>query len=217
MQIAVNFDFAKFFDRTDKGIKRMAYVVANAINNTAKKVQEAEVERVQKEFTVRKPGFVLRQAAIIKPFANVRQGRPYAEVSVGQKPRLLLGTFEQGGEKKPFKGKRVAVPITGEKARPVFGTPVVPQFTFKQMKFKKHVTTPGKKVQWKGQNRTFILSKYGVFLRHGPKQKDIEMLWAFAKQPPELKAQLKFIETAKTVIDRELHEEIQKAIIKELR
>ena len=65
--------------RLRNGQRRLAYAVVNAINNTAKRIQEAERRRVEEEFTVRKRDFLRREAAKIKPFASVKQGRPYAE------------------------------------------------------------------------------------------------------------------------------------------
>jgi len=47
---------------------------------------------------------ILRQAAVIKPFANVKQGRPYAEIGVGQKPRLQLGLNPPDSTERPTCG-----------------------------------------------------------------------------------------------------------------
>lgn len=92
MRIDLQIDSAPLVLRLQNGQRRLAYAVVNAINNTAKRIQAVERRRVEEEFTVRKKDFISRQAAVIKPFANVQQGRPYAEIGVGQKPRLLLST-----------------------------------------------------------------------------------------------------------------------------
>ncbi len=102
MRVNLKIDSAPLILRLRNGQRRLAYAAVNAVNNTAKRIQAAERRRVEEEFTVRKKQFILRQAAVIKPFANVKQGRPYAEIGVGQKPRLLLSAFERGGERKPF-------------------------------------------------------------------------------------------------------------------
>ena len=122
MKIDLQIDSTKLILRLRNGQRRLAYATVNAINNTAKRIQAAERRRVEKEFTVRKKNFIQRQAAIIKPFANVKQGRPYAEISVGQKPRLLLSAFERGAERKPStpSARRVAEPVIGGPARPRF-------------------------------------------------------------------------------------------------
>ena len=102
MRIDLQIDSAPLVLRLQNGQRRLAYAVVNAINNTAKRIQAAERRRVEQEFTVRKKEFIRREAAVIKPFASVKQGRPYAEIGVGQKPRLLLSAFERGAERKPF-------------------------------------------------------------------------------------------------------------------
>jgi hypothetical protein len=120
VKIDLQIDTAPLLLRLKNGEKRLAYAVVNAINSTAKRVQEAERERVLRAFVVRKRDFILREAAIIKPFASVKQGRPYAEISVGDKQRLLLRKFEQGAAREPFTpgAKSVAVPLLGRPARP---------------------------------------------------------------------------------------------------
>jgi hypothetical protein len=117
--------------------KRLAYACANAINATALRIQTDMRAGVQSRFTVRARAsqFVLRQAAILKPRASVGQGRPYAEISVGQKPGLLLSQYEAGGERKPMVGRRAAVPVYGSAARPSFSQSVPTQFTFKGLGF----------------------------------------------------------------------------------
>ena len=79
MKINLRIDSTALVLRLQNGQRRLAYAVVNAINNTAKRIQEAERRRVEEEFTVRKAQFMRREAA--KPFASVRQGRAYAEMS----------------------------------------------------------------------------------------------------------------------------------------
>ena len=113
-----------------KAEKRISYAVANALNDTVKAVQRAEREHVGRAFTVRKPEFIGREAAVIRgaDWASAPAGRLQARVSVGQKPRLLLGEFEAGGVRRPFAGRRIAVPLTGGPARPSFASPVPAAF-----------------------------------------------------------------------------------------
>jgi len=87
----------------------------DAINNTTKRIQTAERQRVEDAFTIRKKDSMRREAAVIKAFANVHQGRAYAEIAVGQKPRLLLSAFERGAERKPFTpgARSVVEPVVG--------------------------------------------------------------------------------------------------------
>lgn len=204
------------------GERRMSYAIANAINTTARAIQDAERERAHHAFTVRKAPFLDRQVAIISPFASASAHRFEARIAVGQKPRLLLGLFETGGPRPAFKGKNVAVPITGGPARPTFGQNVPADYTFQGLRiiksiagqgkskrgrrnvdFAAHITAGGK-LQFKGQHRTFILTETnkaplgGVFQRIGPSRDDIRLIYSF-KHAPELHAQLKFVETGQRI------------------
>jgi hypothetical protein len=74
MRIDLQIDCASLVLRLENGQRRLAYVVVNAINATAKRIQATERRHIEQEFTIRKKDFVLRQAAVIKPFASVKQG-----------------------------------------------------------------------------------------------------------------------------------------------
>ena len=63
MRIDLQIDNAPLVLRLQNGQRRLAYAVVNAINNTAKRIQDAERRRVEEEFTVRKKEFIRRQAA----------------------------------------------------------------------------------------------------------------------------------------------------------
>lgn len=198
--------------------KRVQYAVVNALNKSIRLVQEQERARVQRAFTVRKPDFLLRQAALIKGrsggsgFASVKEGRFEARIMVGERPRLLLGRFEEGGQRGAFKGKNVAVPLRGTPARPTERSAVPEAFTFKGLHFTKR-GKPGRRkkrgaaVQWQGQHRTFILShsarapEGGVFQRIGPGRDDVRMLYSFVREV-RLQPVLKFVDTARRVASR---------------
>lgn len=206
--------------------KRTQYAVVNALNKTIKLVQERQRSRVRGQFTVRKPDFLLRQAAVIKGraggsgFASVKEGRLEARVMVGERPRLLLGRFEAGGTRGAFKGKNVAVPLRGGPARPTKRSAVPEPFTFKGLRFVKGQrrsggsrrvkgaagfrAVRGKKgtIQWKGERRTFILPRSarapegGVFQRIGPGRDDVRMIYSFVREV-RIAPVLKFVETAR--------------------
>lgn len=150
MNINVQIDSKDLILRLDKGQKRLAYGVVNAINATARDVQAAAHEHVSRKFIIRKPVYFFGTrarpggvAGRIRPFASVGQGRPYAEIAVTGPTaeatrRTLLPMFEEGGVRRPFtKGARsVAVPLEGRPARPSIRGPVPPQFTFQGLKFR---------------------------------------------------------------------------------
>jgi len=222
--------------------KSIAYGTANAINATAKTVQAAEQENVKKKFHVRKPDFILRQAAIIKPFASVNQGRPYAEISVGQKDRLLLSMFERGGERRAFIGANQAVPITGSPARPSADASVPQNMQIKSLnmtpelhasvkaqaksikgstrsetarlrKTFKHASASGQ--PWQGRDRTYLIPGVGVFQRTGPGKRDSTLLYRF-KPVVQLKPTLGFVGIASDTGRRQLARNIELAVMKEL-
>lgn len=163
MKINVTIDSTNLKARTLKEQKNLAYSASQALNATAKEIQQATRIHMDRTFYLRKSGFMYRMVKIFR-FSNAKQGIPYAEVGIDHKPRLLLSMFEGGGRREPFKGKRVAVPITGGAARPGKQSIITEELTFRKMRFKKHRTKEGK-VQWKGQSRTFLIPEVGVFQR----------------------------------------------------
>ena len=171
MRIDVRIDSAPLVLRLQNGQRRLAYAAVNAINNTAKRIQEAERRRVEEEFTIRKREFIRRQAAVIKPFANVRQGRAYAEIAVGQKPRLLLSAFERGAERKPFtpSARSVAEPVVGGPARPLFNLPVTPELRVGRLRFDR--TKAGRPRAAVRRTRTYLVPSRR-HLPAGPEEDD---------------------------------------------
>lgn len=206
MNITIRIDTSLLTKNTDLTLKQLAYAGVNAVNNTVRLVQRQVQDSVKSKFTLRKPDFILRQVAIIKPFASVGQARPFAVISVGQRDRLLLPQFEDGGTRQPFVGKNVAVPITGNPARPGFDNPVEsglrmtalglkPTLTDSQRKqrlsirggsrketaqLRKNFTkSAGAQNVWEGNQRTYMIPGLGVFQRVGPKKRDTVMLYKF--------------------------------------
>lgn len=242
MKIDLNMDAKALESRMDLTAKNLAYASVNAINKTALQVQQQAQQNVKSRFTLRQPDFVLRQAAIIKPFASFGQDRPFAEVSVGQKPRLLLSEFESGGQRAPFIGKNVAVPITGSPARPGFSAPVVgslritalglqPSLTKAQKQQRSSIkgstaketrsmranftSAAGAGQVWKGRQRTYMIPGVGIFQRTGPKKRDTTMLYKFMPHP-QLKPTLGFLAMAKADGQAWLGDNLQHALIEEL-
>ena len=228
MILEVKVDAARPLALLRNGGKRMAYAVVKALNDTALQVQKGQREHVAASFTLRKPEFLFRQAAVIKGaergsgFANVGAGRFEARIAVGQRPRLLLSGFESGEERRPFKGKHLGVPVTGGPARPTFSSGVTDAYRFQNLSLRRvtargqqkrkrrtsvtikpHLTGSGK-VQWKGTQRTFLLPQTakaplgGVFQRVGPGRDDIRMVYSF-QNPRRLDRRLKFVERGRQI------------------
>ena len=210
MRIDMQIDSAPLVLRLRNGQRRLAYATVNAINNTAKRIQAAERRRVEDEFTIRKKQFILRQAAVIKPFANVKQGRPYAEIGVGQKPRLLLSAFERGAERKPSTqgARRVAEPVVGGPARPRFSQPVPPELRVKRLRFDR--TKTGKRRAGVTRTKTYLVPSVGIFQRTGPESSRLVYFFSRGKR---LKPRLRFVATAKKESDRWFREEMEKEVL----
>jgi len=242
VKIDLNMDAKALEQRMELTAKNLAYASVNAVNKTALQVQEQAKQNVKSRFTLRQPDFILRQAAIIKPFASVGQGRPYAEVSVGQKERLLLSEFETGGQREPFVGKNVAVPITGSPARPGFSAPVTGSLRITALGLQPALSTAQKQQRrsikgktasetrslrknftsaagagqvWKGRERTYMIPGVGIFQRTGPKKGDSTMLYTF-KPHPQLKPTLGFLAMAKAQGQVWLGDNLQHALIEEI-
>lgn len=205
--------------------KNVAFATVNAINDTLKQVQDLARQNLRDRFTLRKPDFMLRQAAIIRPFANIRQARPFGEVAVGQKARLLLSTFEEGGEKRPFKGKRVAVPITGSPARPTFGAPVPQEYRVSALRLRKQKAKPRGRAGvetvtsmegvWRGQQRTYMIPDIGIFQRFGPGKADTRLLYYFDSDVP-LPRKLGFLAMAKSQGQALFRANLESRLVKEV-
>src|SRR5579859_1164330 len=218
MQINVAFDLS-LLDKTQKRYeKNLAYSVAQALNDTALDAQKRIRESMRARFHLRRQDFMFRAIKMFA-FAKVGAGRPYAELGIDNKPRLLLALFQTGGERKPFKGSSVAVPITGGAARPGVDDSVRPEFTFQSLNFTKGpITKEGKQVLaarkaahvrkrklggqyyvWQGAQRTFILPHTarapngGVFQRVGPKKDDLRLIYSFRRNV-QVRKMLDFVE-----------------------
>ncbi|MGH9641097.1 MAG: hypothetical protein ACRD3Q_01600 [Terriglobales bacterium] len=222
MQINVEVDTSLLDKMSARYEKNLAYSVAQALNDTALEAQRRIRASLRQHFQVRKAAFLDRSIKIFA-FANVGSNRPYAEIGVDNKQRLLLSLFEQGGQKTPFVGRDVAVPITGQAARPSIAESVRSDLTFSALHFKLGTTDErdfvagakrrrvlrqaGKQYAfWQGNQRTFILAHSaaaplgGVFQRVGPKRDDIRLIYSF-RQNVRLKAALDFVATTTTTFN----------------
>lgn len=210
MRIDLTIDNTALVLRLQNGQRRLAYAVVNAINNTAKRIQDAERRRVEDEFTIRKKDFIQRETAIIKPFANVRAARPYAEISVGQKPRLLLSAFERGAERKPFTStaQRVAEPVVGGPARPQFSAQVTPELRVGRLRFDR--TKTGRRRAGVARTKTYLVPKVGIFQRIAKGATRAVYLFTRGKK---LEPRLHFVETAEKEADRWFREEMEREVV----
>lgn len=239
MRIDVTVDSAELILRMRNGQRRLAYATVNAINRTTTRIQQAARDHVQRTFELRKHDFMLRQAAVIKPFASVKQSRPYAEIGPGKPPRLLLSRFERGGERPPFVGRRVAVPITGSAARRSKSSPVDPLYKITALRMRpmlkkaekaerrsvRGATTKdtrylravydrsvGRSRVWVGAQRTYMVPGFGIFRRTGRGRRDTELLYYFDSDV-RVQPVLEFLNTAKVIANIWFGEEMQREVV----
>jgi hypothetical protein len=222
MQVNIKVDTSLLDKNAKRYAKNLAFSTAQALNDTAKVAQSRIRANVHTRFHVRKAQFVDRSIKIFA-FANAGANRPYAEIGVDNKPRFILSLFEEGGARLPFVGKNVAVPITGQAARPSLDSNVRADLQFQSLNFRKSKTTvtargrevlkarrasgnrkrklSGDYLIWRGNQRTFILPQTrraplgGVFQRVGPGKDDIRLIYSF-KSNVRLKAALDFVSTS---------------------
>lgn len=226
MRIAVQFDTSSLKARTQREQRRLAFNTAQALNETAKKIQTAERVNLDRKLTIRKAGFMYRLIKITA-FASARAARPFAEIAIDPTKNVLLGKLERGGVKQPTKGGSVAVPVTGGPVRPSFQQQAAPALWFRKLRFRRHVTQTGK-AQYKGLLRTFIIPGVGVFQRgaraktvgrkvfvgrggHRLRNKTLATLLYSFQKGPRLKAMLGFIDIATRTFSQEWSAEFRKA------
>lgn len=210
-KINVEIDPRGLITRLRNGEKRLAYAAVNAINNTAKEIQRAARKRVEDVFTIRKPEFMKREAAKIKPFASVKQGRAYAEVSVGDKPGLLLGMFERGGIREPRtpSARLVAIPSVGGPARPTFADTVPAELRMKRLNFTKMKS--GKPRKAVAATHTYMIDGKGIFQRvpgEAPRT-----VYTFVRNQ-KIKRGLDWEKTAKAIAARWFKEMFEREVVK---
>lgn len=172
-----------------------------ALSKTVLQVQHAERIELNREFTIRRAAFMRNRIKIFR-FPKATPDGLVAVIGINSKVKgspLLLADFETGGKKSPLQGNRVAIPITGGKARPVFQKGVPPSMRLNRLNFQKN--SGGIPV---GAKRTFILptkrGEYAVFQRGagarstGP-DKNMSPLYIFRNTVP-LKKRMRFVKVA---------------------
>lgn len=197
--IKLEMDVRPFISKLEelRGAKGVAYGVVQSINRTAELAQATVREHVQEVMEVRKPGFTLKQAAILH-YASVGKDRPYAELAVGQKQRFLMSFFEHGGER-PKKGKTQSVPIIGGPARPSFAQPIPEQWRTKQLGFRRRKGSNGKAL-FVGKLGTYTVPDVGIFERPGPRAES-HIVYSFV-QDEQLPPDLEFEQNIRRIADR---------------
>ncbi|MGD9663800.1 MAG: DUF6441 family protein [Novosphingobium sp.] len=182
-------------------IKKVNQAAKAALSKTVLQVQHQERIELNRMFTVRKAAFMRNRVKVFK-FPKATPEGLVAVIGINSNVRgspLLLSVFEDGGKKSPVQGSRIAIPITGGKARPAFKKGVPAAYRMNRLNFTKN--KDGIPV---GRQRTFILptkkGEYAVFQRgKGGRSlgadKDISPLYIFKNTVP-LKKRMHFVKIA---------------------
>lgn len=139
LTMGAKIDVAEAVLKLRNGSKRVAYDVADGLNDTIKQVQGGEFEQVDKVFTIREPAVFFGSgtkiggaAGKITTFASAKRGIAYAEVQpvtkkgtgLGKGGAFLLPMFERGGPRPLAPGSETtAIPVTPY-ARPTKDSPI---------------------------------------------------------------------------------------------
>lgn len=219
MQIDLKIDSSQLQGWALLAEKKLAWGAVRAINATALHFQKLVRARVRQIFTVR-TDFVLREAAIIDPFANVGKARPFAEVRVGTKRRFLLPFFEEGAVKLSEKGKTVAVPLTGEAARPSWPTSVPQALWITRLKLRRQKPATAASLKRHGRQRgtvpirvglegTHLTPRVGIFQRRG---RESHLIYSF-QAGPNLDARLGYYALAEGMAQTFFAEEMERQLV----
>lgn len=139
---------------TQQVLRQLPYAANNAITRTSKEAVDAGQKEVAADLQLRKR-FILNRIRILQ---YSRVGNLEAVIGVDDRVQgapLILGFLEEGGTKEPTRGGGIAIPLTGEAARPTFPDPVKTSLRYSNLNFQNR----------RGKKRTFIVPNVGVFER----------------------------------------------------
>lgn len=219
MHIKTEIDISQVAKLSKTVLRQLPYALNNAITETAKLVVAAGQFEIRRELTIRKNFLPMRFKVLQYSRVTNLTAVIGIDANVAGAP-LLVGFFEEGGEKLPSRGPELAVPITGQPERPVFAESIPSSLQYQNLLIQ----------QGKGQKKTFIVPGIGVFQRIGPygrvwnkttrrmetvNKAATQILYAFkASAPLHKKTQL--IAVSKQVIDDRFAEIFNRAFVAEL-
>lgn len=184
--------------------KQLPFATSLAINETAKRVQEAQREEVKKHMKIRRP-WVLQGVKII---AWARKNMLSAIITIDAE-RDFLAKFEDGGMKRP-RGEHIAVP---DSVRRTKADIVSRGQRPKSFNFREAGSGPEAKIL-KGNRRTFIIERPdgsgGIYQRYGKGANAIRRLYSFTSDAL-IHPILHFHDTAKRVVPQVFATEFRKA------
>lgn len=154
MNIKVEIDTSGIVKLCATVLRQLPYAANNAITRTAKEAVEAGQKEVAADLQLRKR-FILNRIKILQ-YSKVSNLTAIIGVDTKvQGAPLLLGFLQDGGTKEPTHGPDIAIPLTGEAARPSFPQSVVGALRYTNLRFENR----------KGRKRTFLIPGVGIFQR----------------------------------------------------
>lgn len=194
MDIKLDIDVSAAVKLTEKVLRKLPYVLNDTLTDVAKLVVAAEQDQLRKDFTIRK-NFLAGRFRVLQ---YSRVSNLTAIVGVDDRVQgspLLLGFFEEGGEKEPTTGPEIAIPLTGTSARPSFQSLTPTALLYKNLKIS--VKVKGETAIFPGMQNTYLVEGVGVFQRGGSES---ELIYSF-KQSAPLHKRTHMVELANQVIN----------------
>jgi hypothetical protein len=219
VEIKTEIDVSQVVKLTQKVLRQLPYALNNAITETAKLVVAAGQFELRRDLTIRKD-FLPKRFRIIQ-YSRVTNLTAIIgiDTNVAGSP-LLVGFFEEGGEKTAPFGPDLAIPITGQPERPSFAENIAPGLLYKNLLIQ----------QSKGRKGTFVIPGIGVFQRIGPygrvwnkttkrmetvNKGATQILYAFKASAP-LHQRTQLIAVSKQVISDRFDDIFNRAFVQEL-
>ena len=172
MKISVSVDTSAVVGLTAAVLRQLPFAMNSAITRVAKEAVEAGKQELGADLVIRKK-FILGRIRILQ-YSKVNNLSAIIGVDDQvQGAPLLLGFLEEGGVKEPTRGSEIAIPLTGEAARPSFTDPVVTALRYTNLRFDKGV----------GRKNTFLIPNVGIFQRIAPGNAPGSTLLIYAFKP----------------------------------
>jgi hypothetical protein len=208
MKISVDIDTEQVVKLTAAVLRQLPYATNSAITRTAKEAVDAGQKEVAASLTIRKR-FILNRIKILQ---YSRVSNLTAIVGIDTKVQgspLILSFLEEGGEKQPQLGSEIAVPLTGEAARPTFQDLIPGSLKYKALRID----------QLKGRQRTYVIPNVGVFQRiaKGDSPSATVLIYSFkssARLPQHIAVRAAFLKVIGERFDAIFTEEFVKEILK---
>lgn len=195
--------------------KQVNFAAANALNDLVFEARDTERNTVEGRFTIRRP-WVL-QGIQVPTGGKATRDKLEADLVLDEQ-RDFLTKFEKGGVKRPVGPHSLAVPDD----QAFRHTQVIPQGKRpKAFEFRLHRTKLNNAVQFKGDQRTFIIEKgifeRGIFQRVGRGPRSEARLLFWLTRAAQVEPDLRFERTANDVAQRSYHRHFQRRFIEALR